>query len=1175
MMSRGQWKDFFVEVKKSMSRYLSILFMVALGVCFFTGLRSSEPDMQQSLDAFMDQTGFLNIRVMGTYGMTENDVTALGAIKGVTDAEGLYTVDVLSDLGESPQVIHVQSLTGEINQLDLSSGRLPESPDECVVDSALADEFDLRLGDRITVYSGTDDDLEDSLGNDTFIITGIGSSPEYLTFDRGSASIGTGSIAGFIAVDKSAFTAPAYTQVYVRADVLDEYNCFSDEYADIVEELTARIEAIAGERCEIRFAEATEEARDKLAEGKQELADAKAEAEKQFEEAKKQIEDGQVKIQEGWDELNASIEQFNAGKQDYEEGLKAFKDGLAQITEGERQLEEAKKLLEEKEAELEAGKAQIEEGWEQYNAGIAELEAAKTQIEESEEQLATLERMFSVAETAYTQAAERWESQKTDLETQQKELDEDKAAYEAENGTSWEDSPLLSLRQSMLDSQAQTIARLEEELAPLKESMEETKATVEDSRRQLEEGKAQYDAGVAELEAVRLQLEASEQQIAEGETAIADGKAEIEANEKELIAGKATLLAGEPQLEAAKTQIEEAEAQIAAGRLELEQGEQELADSVAELEKAEAEAEKEFAKAEEEIADGEKELAKLDMPEWYVLDRNTIQNYVEYDLDAQKIGALGEVVPVIFFFVAALVSLTTMTRMVEEQRTQIGTLKALGYSDISIAMKYILYALSATVAGCVLGVLIGSTLIPWIVMTAYGMLYVNMNVILTPIQPLYSVMASAVAILCTVGAAWLACHRALTSQAAQLMRPVAPTKGKRIFLERIPFIWKHCSFSVKSTLRNLFRYKKRLFMTLFGIGASMGLLIVGFGLQDSLEKIVDRQYTTIWMYDSLMYLNDADDDEAMGALEQYLTDSDEIAGWLDVSSEAMEAEANDVFKSIVLLVPEDAAQIEAFVNLTNRTSGEHFTLDDRTAVISEKLATKLSLEIGDTMTIKIDETERYEVSVGGIVENYMQYYVYMSPEAYEKVFDDEPEWNQRMVLYADGVEENAAVEEKLSAELLEQDAVISVVTSSSTRSNIRNMLKALDYVVILLIVSSGLLAFVVLYNLNNINITERKRELATIKLLGFYPGELAAYVYRENIILTIMGIGIGVLLGTWITSYVIKTVEIDMIMFGRGIDLSSYIIASLMTATFSFIVNVVMYYRLQKIDMIESLKSVE
>ncbi len=1175
MMSKGQWKDFFVEVKKSMSRYLSILFMVALGVAFFTGLRSSEPDMQQSLDAFMDQAGFLNIRVMGTYGMTEGDVMAIGAVKGVTDTEGIYTVDVLSDLGDSPQVIHVQSVSGEINRLQLKEGRLPESPDECVVDSALAKSFGLHLGDRITVYSGNDDELENSLGNDTFIIIGIGTSPEYLTFERGSASIGTGSISGFVAVDPSAFTAPAYTQVYVRADMLDGYNCFSDEYAEAIEELTAQIEAIAGERCEIRFEEATEEAREQIAEGKQELADAKAEAEKQFADAREQIKEGQEKIQSGWEELNASIEQLNAGKLDYEEGLKAFNDGLAQIAEGERQLEAAKEQLKEKEAELKDGKAQIEVGWEQYNAGLLELETAKAEIKNGEEQLVRLEQIFAAAEMAYQQSAQRFEAQKAELEEQQKVLDEEKATYEAENGTSWENSPLLVLRQGLLDTQAETVSHLQEELAPLKASMDEAKASMEESKAQLENGKAQYEAGVAELEAAKLQLEASEQQIADGERAIEEGKAQIETNEKELIAGKATLLAGEPQLEAAKKQIEEVEAQIEAGRLELEKGEQELVDSIAELEKAEVEAEEQFAEAEEDIADGEKELAKLDMPEWYVLDRNTIQNYVEYDLDAQKIGALGEVVPVIFFFVAALVSLTTMTRMVEEQRTQIGTLKALGYSDMSIALKYILYALSATVGGCILGVSVGSTLIPWIVMTAYGMLYVNMSTILTPIQPLYSIMASGMAIVCTVGAAWLACHHALTSQAAQLMRPVAPTKGKRIFLERLPFIWKHLSFSVKSTLRNLFRYKKRLFMTLFGIGASMGLLIVGFGLQDSLEVIVNKQYSSIWMYDSMVYFNDADDEEAMGALDQYMTESQKIDSWLDVSSEAMEAEANDVLKSIMLLVPKDAEQVESFIDLTNRTSGEHFTLDDSSAVISEKLATKLSLKIGDTMTIMVDETKKYEVTVGGIAENYMQYYVYMSPEAYEKVFDDEPTWNQRLVLYTDGVEDDKAAEERLSAELLTQDAALSVVTSSSTRSTIKNMLKALDYVVILLIVSSGLLAFVVLYNLNNINITERKRELATIKLLGFYPGELAAYVYRENIILTIMGIGIGVLLGTWITSYVIETVEIDMIMFGRGIDLSSYLIASLMTAMFSFIVNVVMYYRLQKIDMIESLKSVE
>ncbi len=1174
MMSKGQWKDFFAEIRKSMNRYLSILFMVALGTAFFSGLRSSEPDMQASLDFYMDQTGYMNIRVIGTLGLTDADVMAIGAVKGVTDAEGMYSADVLSDLGDSPKVIHVQSLTGDISQMQLKEGRLPKAPDECVADKRLCETFELAVGDRITVYSTPGAELEDSLAGDTFIITGIGISPDYLTFERGSSSIGTGSVSGFIGVDKSAFTAPAYSQVFVRSDMLDGYNCFSDEYEKRVKELAERIEAIAGQRCEIRYAELTGEGLSQVADAREELENAKTEADEQFKDAWAQITEGQETIRSGWEELNASQEQVNAGRAEYESGTKTFNDYLAQLEDGERQIAEARALLEEKDAELNAARVQVEAGWEAYRAGEAELAAAKAEIEENETRLAAIEQIAATAKQAFDQAKESWEARKAQHDADQAALDEEKAASEAA-GIPWQLVPELVARQQTLDREAQTIIQLETQLAPLESMANEAFASVEEGRRQLEEGKAQYEAGIAQLESSRQELDAAQSEIDNGAGAIYVARTELEAREKELADARAELVAGRQELEDAKTELEDAQAQINAGRTELTEGEDELGDSITEYEKAKADAQKQFDDAEGEIADALAKIDEVEMPEWYVLDRDTVQNYVEYDLDAQKIGALANVFPVLFFFVAALVSLTTMTRMVEEQRTQIGTLKALGYSSGSIALKYILYALSATLAGSVLGVLVGSRLIPWVVITAYGILYENMPAVVTPVQPLYAVAASAMAVLSTVGATWMACHRALTAQPAELMRPVAPTKGKRIFLERLPFIWKHLNFSMKSTLRNLFRYKKRLFMTLFGIGACMALLLVGYGIQDSIEAIVNRQYHTVWVYDWAVYLKDADDREVMEELDRHLTDSDQIGSWLDVCSEEMEAAANDAFKSITLLIPSEADRIDDFIKLKSRTGKEEYALDDHTALISEKLAVKLSLKVGDTMTIRVDETESHEVTVGGIVENYMYYYVYLHPAAYEDTFGRRPEWNQRLIRYADGVSLTEQEEDVLSGELLELDAVNSLMSSSSLRSMIKTMLKALDYVVLLLIGAAALLAFVVLYNLNNINITERKRELATIKLLGFYPGELAAYVYRENIILTVLGIGVGLLLGTWLTNYVIETVEIDMIMFGRGIDPESYLISALITGLFSVMVNVVMYFRLQKIDMIESLKSVE
>jgi len=1174
LMSKGQWKDFFIEIKKSFSRYVSIMFMVALGTAFFIGLRSSEPDMQGSLDAYMDQAGYMNIRVLGTLGMTEADVEALRSVEGVTDARGMYTLDVLSDLGESPKVIHIQSISGQINRLQLDRGRLPELPDECVADRHLCEAFGLRLGDRITVYSGTDEPLEDSLAGNTFIITGIGISPDYLTGERGSANIGTGSITGFIAVEDEAFTTPAYTQVYIRADWLDQYNCFSDEYEAGIETLTERIEAIAGHQCEIRYLEVTKDAREQLADARKEFEDAKAEADEEFADAWEQILDGKEQIQSGWDEFNASKDEFDQGKAEYESGLRSYYENLVMIEDGERQIADAKVLLDQKEAELKAGQAQLDQGWAEYHAGQAQLDEAKALMDAGEAQLVLLRTAADAAEMAYQGASAAIQVERSQVATEQAALDMQKTAMEL-MGQSWENDPDLVAQQEVLNLRTENIRAREQELISLKKAAEDTAVLYETSRKQLEEGKDQYEAGAAELAKGKAELDAAQSQIDDGARQIAEARAELARQEKEMAAGKAALENGKKQLDEAGVTIADGEKQLEEGRAELESGETELNASIKEYEDAKADAMEQFADAEKELDKAERKLDEMELPEWYVLNRNTIQSYVEYDLDGQKIGALADVFPLLFFFVAALVSLTTMTRMVEEQRTLIGTMKALGYSSVSIAAKYILYALSATLAGSLLGVLVGSKAIPWVIITAYGIMYTDMPVVITDIHAGYSAMAVLMALVCTVGATWMACSRALISQPAALMRPVAPTKGKRILLERIPFIWKRMSFSVKSTLRNLFRYKKRLFMTLFGIGASMALLLVGYGVQDSLEIIVTRQYGTLWIYDTAVYLEDGRDEALMEELDQYITDNDILQEWLDVNSTNMQAENEGVTKDIILLVPEKAEKISGFIDLHHRVTGEHYEMDDRSAYVSEKLAEKLGLQVGDTMTLKVDETVEYEATVGAIVENYMQYYIYMSPEAYEHIFDEEPEWNQRLINYSEGVEPDEAQEEALARDFLGLDSVISVVSSEDMRETISTMLTALDYVVVILIGAAALLAFVVLYNLNNINITERKRELATIKLLGFYPGELAAYVYRENIILTALGIIVGLFLGTWLTTYVLNTVEIDMLMFGRGIDPMSYVMASLITALFSVIVNIVMYFRLEKIDMIESLKSVE
>ena len=521
---------------------------------------------------------------------------------------------------------------------------------------------------------------------------------------------------------------------------------------------------------------------------------------------------------------------------------------------------------------------------------------------------------------------------------------------------------------------------------------------------------------------------------------------------------------------------------------------------------------------------------------------------------------------------AALVSLTTMTRMVEDERTQIGTMKALGYERSSIAAKYLLYALSASLFGSLLGIFAGGKILPYVIMAAYGILYSNLPVMLIPIQWDLAFYASLIAIFCTVLATLIACYRELLSTPAALMRPAAPKQGKRVFLENISFLWKRLNFSWKATVRNLLRYKKRFFMTIFGIGGCMALLMVGFGLRDSIQEIVNKQYTTVWTYDASVNL-DEDSVSDNPDFDQELNGFDGITESLYVYQTSLDVSGQDTAtRSAYIFVPEDVEKAKDFVKLQERVGGKKLEMDGEGAVISEKLAKLLNLSVGDEIILKESETRQYSVTVAAITENYLYHYVFLTPEVYEQVYGKAPVFNQVFLKMGDT---SAEKEESLGQQLLEKEEVTSVSFVSSLQSKVADMMSSMDLVIWVLIISAGLLAFVVLYNLNNINITERQREMATLKVLGFYDKEVADYVYRENVLLTLIGTLAGVFMGMALHQFVIRTCEIDMLMFGRSIRFLSYVFSIVLTFFFSAVVNFTMYYKLKKIDMIESLKSVE
>lgn len=1103
MKMKPTHKDFYMEIRKSPGRFLSILFIVALGVAFFSGIRASEPDMRLTGDTYFDESNLMDIKALSTYGVTQDDVDAILKIDGVEHAEGAYSADFMQVVDKKQKVLHVISLQDEMNQVKLSDGRMPQKAGECLADQ----DAGYKVGDTIKLRSGTSDEVIDTLTTDTLKVVGLCSSPMYISYGRGSATIGTGTISAFVMVPEETFDMDVYTEVYVQVKGAKNEVAFTDGYDKKVEKVLDQIEDITDERAEIRKQELVNEAQEKIDEAREELEQGRADAASELADAAAKIADAE--------------EQLTSGK--------------AQITSGKKQIASAKNTLSKKESELEqaqnqynAGLAQLQEGEAQYEAGLAQYEAAKPE-----------------AEAKIQSGREEIEKKKQELVEAPAQLEQLKqmvAGLEQKQTagiiTEEEEATLKELKENQIPQLEYFIANGEQLIASGEAELDAAQKQLDDTAATLAQTKSELDAAKASLNGVP-------QQLASGKSQIQSGWAEIRKQEKKLEEGAA--------------EIAENEAKVAEAKIEYANGEEEAAQKIAE--------------GEQKIADAEAKVQDIEKPTWYVYDRDTLTEYSGYGENAERLGAIGRVFPVLFFLVAALISLTSMTRMVEEQRTAIGTMKALGYSKMSIAKKYLGYALIATAGGSVLGVLIGEKILPYIIVYAYGILYQHITHILVPYQWIYAWMAAAAAIVCTMAATFFACYKELVAQPAVLMRPPAPKNGQRVFLERIKFIWKHLSFTWKSCIRNLTRYKKRFFMTVFGIGGCMGLMLVGYGIKDSCYEIAELQFRDIQMYDGSVYLKEDISDETRQNLLDYMKDDSDISHYMQTSMKNVTLVNGKNKRDTYQVVFSEPKDVKDYFDFHDRKSKEEYTLDDEGVIISEKTGKLLNAKAGDTIEIKDEENGNKKVKIAHICENYMGHYIFFTPSYYEKVYGENSEYNS--IFFAGQKGDTQEDYNKIGEDILTQDGALSVSYMRDIEKQLDDMLKSLNLVIVVLIISAGMLAFVVLYNLNTVNITERQRELATLKVLGFYDLEVAEHVYRENVLLTFIGAAVGVVLGKFLHAFIIDTVEVDTAMFGRNINFSSYMYSLLFTILFSLIVNGIMYFKLKKIDMVESLKSIE
>lgn len=1275
-MKKALHKDFWMEIKKTKARFISIFCIVSLGVAFFSGIQASSPDMRLSGDAYYTENKMMDLKVVGTLGLTENDVDALKKVEGVEWAEGAWATDVLCGEADAQKVLHVESINKDVNGLTVAEGRLPEKSGECFLDATFAQGMGYQIGDQMEFREDTEDPF---LKKRTYTITGVGRTPLYISFNRGNTTLGSGEVNGFAYVLPEDFDQEIYTQIYIRAHGADQVTSYTDAYDTLVEKLQQNVEGIQKERCLARYEDVMSEAEEKLADAEQELADGKAEAQKELADARKELEDGEKELADGRKE-------YEDGKKQLADAREKLKDGRAQldtaqqtIADGRIQLADARSQLASGWEQFHAGEARLSEGWAQYNGGKREYDAGKKKLEEAKKQLADGKKKLEESRAALDEQQRQIEegilqaqngitaieAQITELNAQipqieagiqqaaeaEAQLPALQQALTAAQGIAAEKQSAADMAQAALDEAMKKLEAgeiTEEDLVPFQEAVNAAAAELEaangavvqaqsafDScsaaaarKPELEAGLAAAKEGIAQAEAKKTELALTIEQLQAGKTAVEEGRkkleqegkklqqaekeiaanekklaasgkklkeslavlqssqaeidanrqrlnaaqAEISANEQKLSDGEAELVRGRQEIADGEAEIKENQQKLIDAEKELADGEAELADGWKEYRDGEKEAEQEIADGEKKIADARKEIQDIEEPEWIVTDRNDLPEYSDYGDNADRIKNIGEVFPVIFFLVAALISLTTMTRMVEEQRTQIGTLKALGYGKYAIASKYLNYAFLATVGGSAAGILIGEKILPYIIIKAYGIMYHNVgNNLEIHYELKFALTASVAAVVCTVGATVFACYKVLTETPASLMRPPAPKEGKRVLVEKITILWKHLNFTWKSCLRNLFRYKKRLFMTIFGISGSMALMLVGFGIKDSISDIVVKQYEELQHYDGTIITDEDATPEEREKLSEYLKQNKKIQRFTNIQFTKITAPREKSNISCYLYVPEDMDTFREDVTLRNRITKEGYELTDEGAVISEKTARLLGLQVGDSITLEKDH-EKYQARVAVITENYMGHYIYMTPAVYEQTFGEKPVYEDVTFSLKD---EYLDQEEKIGKEILSQPAALSISYTASLAAQVDRMLSTLGIVIVVLIVSAGMLAFVVLYNLNNINITERQRELATLKVLGFYDKEVSQYVLRENILLTIAGIIFGSGFGVLLHRYIIVTVEVDAVMFGRNIRPVSFLYCAVITCIFSVIVNLFMHRKLKKIDMVESLKSVE
>ncbi|MCU6762598.1 FtsX-like permease family protein [Brotonthovivens ammoniilytica] len=1172
-MKKAYRKDIWRTVKNEKKRFLSILLITMLGVTTLTGVTAACADLRYSADRFYDTQNLYDISVVSTLGLTEDDVDVLSRMDGVKAAEGSYseTVDTQTDGLHRSAEVKVLSSQG-MNEPYVLEGRLPVKKDEIAVTENYISETGKSVGDTVEFSQREVEDAqaEPVFEHLSYTITGVVIDAANVNSAEGSASFRASSSADYtFFVPAGAVSSEVYTAVYLTLSDTKDYQCYSEQYQNRVDEVVQKIETeIKSQREQARYDSVTGEANAKADDAQQEMDDEFSKAEKEIKEAWNEISDGRQALTHGQEQLLLQEEQ---AKEAFAKARRKLEDGLAEIRENETKLEQSEAELKQGESQLKSAELELEteqkSAAEQFEQAAGELllqaeqtkQAYNTLSEQAGQAAGMLGPLWPKKEwQAYLTAVKTGDGEKEKeqfLESLQSKTD--LMVYQLE-----EQIAGLNPEASDYQEQLEAFNAKKQELEKLPTSMDALVLGIGQLQmvsRQIEDGQKQLEK---QQEAADAQFFEAWETIKEQKAELADGKAALKEGRRQLEEGKRQLKDGEDEL---KIQEEKAEDQIADGKKQLEDSEKELKDGEAELKEQEAEFYDKKQEAETEIAEARREIADIDMAQWYVQDRSSLSGYSNIQSDSGSIEALGTAFPVVFLIVAVLIGLTTITRMVEEERGLIGTYKALGFSSGEIRRKYIVYAVAACLLGGIIGDLCGFILLPKIIFIIFDTMYLLPEYFLR-FHLFYGLGGLLLFLLGIAGAAVYACRMELKQMPAVLMRPKAPHAGSKVFLERMPFLWKRFSFLNKVTARNLFRYKKRLVMTVSGIMGCTALVICGFTIKDTVSDLLPKQYEQIYQYD-LLAAAAADDNEK---LLSYLDSEGEVEDYINVLTDSVKVKNQQgKEEKLQLIAVPKGESLDTYIRLES-LAGEKLKLKDGEIYITQNASRVLDFDRSDTVYIQTSGLEQAGVQVTQIVQNYLGNTVYMTQKTYEDLFD-EYKPNGVLAHFSEACKDQTAYTENLSR----LDGIVSAVSTEEMKTDFSAAFYLVNMVVYVILILAAGLAFVVLFTLSTTNISERIRELATIKVLGFYDREVHSYVNKETLILTAMGICLGLPLGHVLGNVLAGVLNMPSIQFAASIHPVSYVIAAVVSFCFALIVDLVTNRILDRINMVEALKSIE